>query len=391
MTRPSVLFVGHGAERSGPPVFLANFQRWLSAHADTEFATVLTRGGDLLDDYRQCGPVRILDRRWTLPRITQQSLARVGRHRAAAALRSSRDLAHLRGWGRTPLIYVNTASPATLRVLPFVADSSVVVAHIHEMEAALRYQLDASQRTLLLDRPQHFVAASQAVADNLTENHGVSPDRIELRYEFVEPVAPVEGEERAHLRSKQGIPPDAFVVGASGMTEWRKGPDLFIRLAAEVRRRTDRPLCFVWVGGAATGPEWWPLDHEARHLGVSDIVRFTGNQTEPGSWYRLFDLFALTSREDAFPLSVLEAATAGVPVVTFDTGGMVEFVAAGAGGVVVPYPDVARFARTVADLTDDTQRRRRLAAAAQRHARAHHVTDVAAPGLLLFLSGLSGS
>lgn len=385
---PSVLFVGHGADRTGPPVFLANLQRWLSSHATVDFATVLARGGPLLEQYRSWGPVRVLDPRWTLPRVTQQGLARIGRPGAASAVRSRRDEWHLRDWHDAPLVYVNTASPATLRVLAAVPRSATVVAHVHELEVALRYQLDDAERALLLDRPDQFVAASQAVADNLVEHHGVDPCRIEVHHEFVEPVDPVADDDRRRLRAGHGIDPDAFVVAGSGMTEWRKGPDLFVGLASAVRRRTGRPLAFVWVGGATAGPEWWPLDHEARHRGVDDIVRFVGGQDDPGGWFRLCDAFALTSREDAFPLAALEAATAAVPVATFDTGGMVEFVVAGQCGAVVPYPDLDGFAAVLAGWADDPGEPRRLGDAAARQARSHHITEVAAPGLLHLLQHL---
>ena len=386
---PSMLFVGHGAERSGPPVFLANFERWLADNSDLDFATVLTRGGPLTVDYRRWGPVRVLDARWSMARVAQQSLVRGGWGRGAATVQTARDRSHLRSWRRAPVTYVNTMSPATLRVLEQVDHSSLVVAHVHEMQAALHYQLAPREHRLFVERPDRYLAASQAVATNLTEHHAISPDRIEVHYEFVEPVAVASADERARQRCHRGIPADAFVVGASGMTEWRKGPDHFVRLAAELRRRTDRPLWFVWVGGAESGPEWWPLDHEAHHLDVDDIVRFVGQQDEPGSWYRLFDVFASTSREDAFPLAALEAATAGVPVVTFDTGGMVEFVTEHGAGLVVPYPDVSGFADALAALADDHDRRTALGDAAAEGARTHHLTEVAAPRLAAFLADLT--
>lgn len=381
VTRPSVLFLGHGADRTGPPVFLANFQRWLAAHTDLDFATVLTRGGPLLDQYRRWGPVRVLDPRWTVPRMGQQALARVGRPGPAAALRAQRDRSHLRAWRSPRLAYVNTASPATLRVLPLLAPSTPVLAHVHEMEVALRYQLSPAERALLLERTDRFVAASQAVADNLVEQHGVAVDRIAVHHEFVEPVPPADPSERRRLRTALDIDPDAFVVVGSGMTEWRKAPDLFVLLAHELRRRTDRPLAFRWVGGATAGPEWWPLDHEAHHLGVADLVRFVGPQDDPGRWFRAGDAFALTSREDAFPLAALEAASAGLPVVTFDTGGMAEFVTGTGGGAVVRYPDVGAFAAALAGLADDDAARRRCGDAAARAVRARHLTEVAAPRL----------
>lgn len=380
MAPPDVLFLGHGAERSGPPVFLANLQRWLGAHRDVRGATVVARGGPLLADYGRFGPVRVLDRRWTLPRIAQQGLERLGRPGLARWVRGTRDVATLRGWTEPRLAYVNTVAPDTLRLLDLMDDDVPVVLHVHELEAALRYRLDDAHRLVLRDRPVRFLAASHAVADNLVANHGVERARIRVHHELVEPVAPLAPGERASERARQGIPPEAFVVGGSGMTEWRKAPDLFVRLAAELRARTDRPLCFLWVGGAAEGPEWAPLDHDARRLGVAEVVRFLGPQERPGDWYRLLDAFALTSREDAFPLSALEAATAGVPVVTFDTGGMVEFVDDEVGAVVA-YPDVAAMATALAALAGDEPRRAAMGEAAAARARARHLTDVGAPAL----------
>ena len=389
MPVPSVLFVGHGADRTGPPVLLAHFQRWLAAHTTLDIATVLTRGGPLMDDYRRCGLVRVLDPRWTGPRIAQQGLARAGRPGAARRLRDARDRRHLAGWERAGLVYVNTASPATLRTLALVPPDVPVLLHVHELEVALRYQLDDAERALVRDRPTRWLAASQAVADNLTANHGVPADRVAVHHEFVEPVAPAAGAERDRLRRAAGIDPEAFVVVGSGMTEWRKGPDLLVGVAAELRHRTDRPLAVLWVGGATAGPTWWPLDHEARHRGVADVVRFLGAQDEPGAWFRLADAFALTSREDAFPLAALEAATAEVPLVTFDTGGMVELVAAAGAGTVVPYPDLGAMADVLARWAGDDARRRGEPPPGPPPVRAHPPPEGAAPVLHAALRDLT--
>jgi glycosyltransferase involved in cell wall biosynthesis len=284
-------------------------------------------------------------------------------------------------WFEAPAVYVNTVAASTLRVLAQVPRTTTVILHVHEMEAALRYGLDEDERRLLRARPDHLIAASRAVADNLEHNHGIDEGRLTVHHEFIEPVDPVPVGERGAERRRLGLAEDAFVVGGSGMTEWRKAPELFVRLAADLRSRTDRPLSFVWVGGASRGPEWAPLDHEAHHLGVEDVVRFIGAQDRPGDWFRVLDAFALTSREDAFPLAALEAASAGVPVITFDTGGMVELVGGGRGGAVVRYPDTGAFADELARLAEDEARRRALGDEAAAAVRARYTTDVAAPAL----------
>jgi glycosyltransferase involved in cell wall biosynthesis len=212
-----------------------------------------------------------------------------------------------------------------------------------------------------------------------------------VHHEFVTPVEGVEDDAaRARQRTALGLPADAFLVGASGMTEWRKGPDLFVRLAAAFRAQSDRDACFVWIGGSAEGPEWAPLDHEARHLGVDDMVRFVGHQADAAAWYGVLDVFAVPSREDAFPLSALEAATAGVPVVTFATGGLVEFVGPLDPQTVIPYDDVDQFAAVLVALADDDGRRRRLGEATASRARSRHTVAAGAPSLWADLEPLVG-
>lgn len=367
---PEVLFIGHGAERSGPPVFLANLQQWLASHTDLRFATLLARGGPFVDDYRRHGPVTVLERPWAPARLVD----RVG------PLRSAWDRLGLRQH-RAPLVYVNTMAPSTLRLLAAVPAEATVVAHVHEMEAALAYGLDDGARAVLRDRPDHYIAASRAVADNLSANHEVDPERISVHHEFVGPVAPVDPLSRPAARRALGLAEDAFVVVGSGMLEWRKAPELFVRLAADLQAEIQRPLAFVWVGGTDHGPLWAPLDHEARHLGVAEITHFVGTQPDPGAWFRLADAFALVSREDAFPLAALETASAGVPLVTFDTGGMVELVGDDAGGAVVAYPDTAGMAEVLARWAGDDEERRRQGSVLAERVRTRHVTEVAAPAL----------
>lgn len=367
---PEVLFIGHGAERSGPPVFLANLQGWLATHTDLRFATLLARGGPFVAEYRRHGPVTVLERPWAPARLVD----RVG------PLRSAWDRFGLRSV-RAPLVYVNTMAPATLRLLAAVPPEATVVAHVHEMEAALAYGLDDDGRALLRTRPDHLIAASQAVADNLTANHGVAVERITVHHEFIEPVAALDPRERGAARRAVGVAEDAFVVVGSGMLEWRKAPELFVRLAADLRARVERPLAFVWAGGTDHGPLWAPLDHEARHLGVTDVLRFLGARPDPGAWFRLADAFALVSREDAFPLAALEAGSAGVPLVTFDTGGMVELVGDGSGGAVVAYPDTVGMAEVLARWAGDDEERRRQGTILAERVRGRHVAEVAAPGL----------
>jgi glycosyltransferase involved in cell wall biosynthesis len=88
-----------------------------------------------------------------------------------------------------------------------------------------------------------------------------------------------------------------------------------------------------------------------------------------------YDIFALTSREDCFPLVCLTAAQLGTPIVCFDNGGIPELLEACDGGRVVPYPDLSAMADAVQDLAADPAGRAAAGDRARAHVLAHHQLD----------------
>jgi glycosyltransferase involved in cell wall biosynthesis len=176
--------------------------------------------------------------------------------------------------------------------------------------------------------------------------------------------------------------------------DWRKAPDLFLALAVELRRLVPgRRVVHVWLGGSESSPAWDAAHEMATAAGLAGDVRFVGEQGDPLDWMRAFDLFVLPSREDAFPLVCLEAASLGVPVVCFDTGGIADFVAPpdeAVAGAVVAYPDVTAMGRACADLLLDDGARRAAGRVAATRVAARHSVEVGARALLEELQGTAG-
>ena len=158
----------------------------------------------------------------------------------------------------------------------------------------------------------------------------------------------------------------------SGLDEWRKGTDLFIRCAHQVGEITSREVQFIWVGGWLS--ESAKIEHLelANTLGVADRIRFTGMVENPMDYYQVCDVFNLTSREDPFPLVCLEAASLGKPVICFaDAGGMPDFVEDDAG-FVVPFGDIESMASKIVRLSEDSQLRDKMGSRAQVKVLARH-------------------
>jgi glycosyltransferase involved in cell wall biosynthesis len=89
------------------------------------------------------------------------------------------------------------------------------------------------------------------------------------------------------------------------------------------------------------GPEGAALKDHALALDLSDAVTFVGRvaHRDTPPYYRMADVFALSSSFDNSPNAVLEAMACGRPVVATDVGGVREFVDDPVGAIVVPSGD----------------------------------------------------
>lgn len=364
-SEPIVLFVSHDAHRHGAQLLLLHLLRWLRAHTDLRFEILLKSGGELTADFEALAPTH----HWP---------------------RDADALAHR---PNVRLLYANTVTNGD--VLAGLAPLGCpVLTHVHELEHWIRHHVPPANLREVVQRTARWVAVSERVREVLIESVGVAPDAIDLVYEFLGPEAlrPVDPATSARLRRDLGIPPTAWVVGGSGTMDWRKGTDLFVQLAATTRRRSpSRPVHFLWLGGARDGDAFAKLMHEARVAGVGDRVHFVGAVADPIAYTACFDVFALVSREDPFPLVVLEAAAQRVPVVCFaDAGGAPELVD-GTCGWVVPYLDVEAMAARVVQLLEAPEERRAFGERGAARVRAEHTVEVAGPRLVAIVEALAAS
>jgi glycosyltransferase involved in cell wall biosynthesis len=141
----------------------------------------------------------------------------------------------------------------------------------------------------------------------------------------------------------------------------QKGIGVLLRAAAELPN-----VSFIVAG---EGPERHALESQARSLGVSDRVAFSGFQSDPAALLASADLFVLPSFEEGLPLALLEAMAVGTPVVATAIGGTDEVVTHGEHGLLVPPGDAAALASAIGALLRDPARAARLAVAARTRVR----------------------
>ncbi len=153
-------------------------------------------------------------------------------------------------------------------------------------------------------------------------------------------------EDALAARAALGVPPGGFHVGTvarlAAIKDQRTMLDGFARLRAA---RPDAHLTLV--GG---GPERAALEGRAALPDLAGAVTFGGERADIAPLLAAFDVFALSSLSEGISLTLLEASSAGLPIVATRVGGNAEVVVDGETGLLVPAADPAAFGAALADM-----------------------------------------
>lgn len=390
----SMLLVTHECTLTGAPMNLLHFVRWLRANTSIRLEVLALSGGPLVERFEAVCPVTVLD---TGPhhqalKFAQLGLLQLGSRRAWRPFAAARLTPQLRSIGEFDVIYLNSAT--SVSVLPFLPKPGLVVSHVHELDVAFAGWRPATDLDAFATLPDLWIAASTAVETMLVDRMGFPADRVETHFEYIDvpsitdrPVSLANRERLLRSIEFEGapvIPIDASIVMGSGTIDWRKGTDLFVQLAAEVARRSTDPIWFVWVGGDHGGHDMQRLLADIRRSGVHR-VRFIEPQQDPFPWFAIADVFALTSREDPFPLVCLEQAAMGTPVVAYRSGGIHELLDAAGPAAArgnVDYLDVGTFAERTLAFLDDVTLREAAGRELRERVTSHHDVPVVAPQVM---------
>lgn len=132
----------------------------------------------------------------------------------------------------------------------------------------------------------------------------------------------------------------------------QKDQQLLVRAASQLQTENDFEIDFV-----GDGPLFSSTKELAQKLQISDKVRFLGARTDVPELLENADVFVLTSNWEGFPITILEAMRAGLPVITSDVGGCNEAVIDGVTGYLIPRGDQECLKERLARLINDPQLR----------------------------------
>lgn len=370
-----ILFISSDASRSGAPLMLLSFLKWMKKNANIPFTILLQNGGELESEFKALAPVKY----FTLGHMNiRNSLkAIIGPfHRIIL----KKDLL----MDNIGLVYSNTAING--KVLQYLSCLNCpVLSHIHELEYAIRYYCNDTFN-LVKRYTNSYIAVSCAVKDNLIMNHAIPEKLIHTIHNFIPFDSSIEFSKTSAKKivtEELGIPVDSFIVGGCGYFRWIKGPDIFILLAKALHDfHPKRPVHFVWVGGDKNDLAFYELQFEINKLGLSNYIHFIGTKTDPQLYFSAFDVLAVVSREESFSLATLHAASVGTPTICFDKiGGPIEFIENDAG-FIVPYLDIEKMAYKITELMNCPEIMLGRGLKAAQKARERYNINACAPHIL---------
>lgn len=210
-----------------------------------------------------------------------------------------------------------------------------------------------------------FIGVADSHARHLVEGERFPVEKVCTIYNGVDCDRFAPGDAAA-TRASLGIAASAPVVGILAALRPEKNHELFLQ-GAKTILEAQPATQFIVVGD---GPRRADLEAFCAQLGIADAVHFLGSRSDVPALLAACDVVALTSHNEAAPVSILEALSCGVPVVASNVGSVRETVVDGETGRLFPAGDAPAYAAAVIELLEAPELRRQLGAEGRRRVEA---------------------
>jgi glycosyltransferase involved in cell wall biosynthesis len=338
--RPTVCQVLHSLQVGGAEVLAARLARQMRGRFRFVFVC-LDELGTLGEQLRAEGfAVEVLNRRAGLDWRAMFRLARLLRRRRV-------DLLHAHQY--TPFFYALTGRWLGRRVPILFTEHGR-----HSPDYPRRKRIVANR--LLLGRRDRVVGVGEAVRRAVVVNEGIPAERVAVIYNGIGLDAAPGLSDRAQVRREIGIGTDDLAVIQVARLDYLKDHATAVRtLERVVAQHPETKLVLV-----GEGPEREKIEAEVGRRRLTEQVRFLGLRTDVARLVPAADIFLLTSISEGIPLTVIEAMSVGLPVVSTGVGGVGEVVLDGQTGLLAPAGDDRALAEHVLSLAADPALRRRM-------------------------------
>lgn len=319
-----ILIISHDATRTGAPILLLNLVKLIHCFGEYEVNFLLKKGGDLENEFKKEARTFCLYEQKKGNRFLKKKMI----------IEDSLFL------NQYDCIISNTITNGDILGTIRENYKGKIITYIHELAMAIKTFTTNNNLLKVIENTDLFCVPSSLVKEFIIKDLKVFESKTFILPYFIQ--------NKKIIVTQTLFKPQQFLIGGCGTIDWRKGPDLFLQVAQQLFiKYPDISIFFKWRG-ATKGLELERLNYQIEKSNLTNKVFFDFATDTLDSFYNEIDLFLLTSREDPYPLVVLEAASFAKPSICFDeVCGSKDFIKTSDGGVVVPFLDVEAIVSTI--------------------------------------------
>lgn len=333
-----ILIISHEATLTGAPKFAFLLAEHLS-NSKHRVSLLLNRGGGLSETF-----VKLETKQWVVDLSNSSIVSRLFFNFIGGTLGHQKRILNWVKLRKFDVIINNTVMNGDI-ITKIKSVNSNIVTVVHEMDTVLRWAESMNNSTTKsLNSSKSVVCVSESVKSDLTRLFDTKKVEIE--------VLPGFAQVNRNFSTKKTD--GSFVVGGCGSLIYRKGVDLFFHVAKLMKTKYPKEnIKFMWVGGVTNSYSYFEFMNEVSKLQLEDTITITGETNNPEKYFSQMDIFFLSSREDPFPLVMMEVAQFEVPIICFSGCGGAEQFALEGGGLVSPYYDIESVLERIVEIKNN--------------------------------------
>ncbi|MGC9195020.1 MAG: glycosyltransferase [Syntrophobacteraceae bacterium] len=179
------------------------------------------------------------------------------------------------------------------------------------------------------------VIANSLAAKAAIVSRGLGEEKVRVIHNGISSACEVRAK-KDEIRRELLIPANRFVVGTVGGLRPPKNHQMFLRAAQRLKHHIPR-LHFVIVGDGELRGQ---MEQTIKASDLGAVVTLTGKRGDIPRVLKALDLFAMTSLSEGLPNAVMEAMSAGLPIIATNVGGIPELLTDGVDGLLIENDDL---------------------------------------------------
>lgn len=342
-----ILFISHDASLTGAPLLLLNLISCLRKYGYICNRVIIkNNSGVLAEEFRKGAEVVFFNE--GLNNSSKGLINRVAK-KITHSRPSNNDNVIQQWITEADIVFSNTITNGDFLNRFKFKKNQLIVSYIHELQMASKVFTNKRDLRVVLEKTKLFLVPSEAVKNFLIKDLNISPDSIKKLNYFIPSANETSKKEIIRLKQR-------FIVGMIGTLDWRKGAEILSVIVVNFfNQYPDADVAFLWKGANKASIEYKRIHYELGKTGLAEKVIFEEPTLSVADFYSKIDILLLCSKEDPYPLVVLEAASFKRPTICFDrSGGAAEFVQNDAG-TTVSYLDITGVTSSIFEYYNDSR------------------------------------